>query len=96
MNTLPLQIIDSFLLKYNVGDALLVIFALGFIGALVVVKSRKALLLHVVTFGLILFLTPASALGVEASGSHFLASNLQYKLVGLALLTLGPVLYTTS
>lgn len=91
----PLQVIDSFLLSYNVGDALLVVFALGFLATLPM-KSRKVTLIHVILFGAIFLLTPSSMLAVDSSGAHFLGSALQYKLLGLALLVVGPVLYTTA
>lgn len=95
MDPLPLQVVDSFLLGYNVGDALLVAFVLGLV-ATVPTKSWKLLTLHLLTFGLVFFLTPSSLMAVDASGSHLLASPLQYKLVGLGLLFVSPVLYTTA
>ena len=95
MPAAPLQLIDSFLLSYNAGDALLVLFVLGALGT-IPLKSKKVLLLHFLTFGLIISLTPASALVVDPGGSHLLGSALQYKLIGLALLIISPVLYATS
>jgi len=95
MSALPLQLLDSFLLGYNLGDALLVVFVLGIL-AVIPMKSWKVLTLHLLLFGLIFFLTPASMLAVDASGSHLLGSALQYKLVGLGLLLVSPVLYATS
>lgn len=95
MPALPLQVIDSFLLNYNVGDALLVLFVLGILGT-IPLKSWKVLLLHFLTFGLLFFLTPASAMSVDPGGSHLLGSALQYKLVGLGLLVVSPVLYATT
>ncbi len=95
MSALPLQVIDSFLLGYNVGDALLVVFVLGIL-AVIPMKSWKLLTLHLLLFGVIFFLTPASMLSVDASGSHLLGSALQYKLVGLGLLLISPVLYATA
>jgi hypothetical protein len=91
----PLQLVDSFLLNYNVGDALLVAFALGFLATLPL-KSWKATTLHVVLFGAIFLVTPSAMLAVDPSGSHFLGSALQYKLLGLGLLAVGPVLYTSG
>jgi hypothetical protein len=95
MPAAALQVIDSFLLSYNAGDALLVLFVLGILGT-IPLKSVKVLLLHFLLFGLILALTPASALAVSPGGSHLLASALQYKLVGLALLVASPLVYATS
>ncbi|MFB6310153.1 MAG: hypothetical protein ABEH64_03110 [Salinirussus sp.] len=95
MGAVPLQIIDSFLLNYNAGDALLVLFALGIL-AVIPLKSWKILLLHFLTFGLLFVLTPSSALAVDPGGSHLLGNALHYKLVGLALIVLSPVLYATT
>lgn len=95
MPAVALQVIDSFLLSYNVGDALLVLFVLGILGT-IPLKSGKVLLLHFLLFGLIFFLTPSSAMAVDPGGSHLLGSALQYKLVGLALLVGSPLVYATS
>jgi energy-converting hydrogenase Eha subunit C len=94
MGATALQLVDSFLLNYNVGDALLVFLVLGAIGTLL--KSRKVFLLHLLTFGLVFILTPASALAVNPGGSHLLGSALQYKLVGLALIVIAPIVWATS
>ncbi|PSQ58446.1 MAG: hypothetical protein BRD23_06895 [Halobacteriales archaeon SW_9_67_25] len=91
----PLQLVDSFLLNYNVGDALLVAFALGFLATLPL-KSWRAITLHILGFGLLFLVVPAQMLAVSTSGAHFLASALQYKLLGLGLLVVAPVLYTTG
>ena len=90
----PLQLVDSFLLNYNVGDALVVVFALGLLATLPM-RSRKVTTLHIITFGLVFLLTPASAMSVEGS-THLLGSSLQYKMLGLLLLVVGPVFYTTA
>lgn len=95
MSALPLQVIDSFLLGYNVGDALLAVFVLGIL-AVIPKKSWKLLVAHLLLFGLIFFLTPASMLTVSSSGSHLLGGPLQYKLLGLGLLLISPVLYATA
>jgi len=94
MDPLPLQVVDSFLLNYNTGDALLVLFGLGILATLPL-KSAKVLTLHLILFGVIFFLTPGSMFAVDPSGSHLLGSNLQYKMLGLVLLTLGPIVYAT-
>lgn len=91
----PLQVIDSFLLNYNAGDALLVLFVLGIL-ATIPLQSWKVVTLHLLLFGLLFFLTPGSMLAVDPSGSHLLSSALQYKLLGLGLLLISPVLYVTS
>jgi len=95
MVSLPLQVVDSFLLQYNVGDAVLALFVLGLLGTLPL-KSRKVTTLHIMTFGLLLLLLPAQMLTVDASGAHLLGSVLQYKMLGLGLLVASPVVYTTG
>ena len=52
---LPLQLVDSFLLNYNVGQALLLVFVLATVGVLPL-KSQKLLALNVIVFGLIFYL----------------------------------------
>ncbi|MFC4407311.1 hypothetical protein [Haloarchaeobius iranensis] len=79
MNGLALQVIDSFLLNYNVGQALLFVFVLSVLGTLPL-KSLKTVGLVVVTFGAVFVVTPASLAPV------------QYRFLGLALLIVGPML----
>jgi hypothetical protein len=90
----PLQVVDSFLLNYNVGDAFVVVFALGLLATLPL-RSRQLTTLHVIVFGLVFLLTPASAMSVEGS-AHLLGSPFQYKMFGLLLLVVGPVLYASA
>ncbi|MDQ2054749.1 MULTISPECIES: hypothetical protein [Halobellus] len=80
---LPLQLVDSFLLNYNVGQALLLVFVLATVGVLPL-KSQKLLALNVIVFGLIFALTPQSLV------------PLHYLFLGLALLVIGPLLYATA
>ncbi|MFB6128105.1 MAG: hypothetical protein ABEJ79_12550 [Halolamina sp.] len=80
---LPLQVIDSFLLNYNVGQALLLIFVLGTVGALPL-KSRKIVGLHFVAFGVVFLLTPQSLVPVH------------YLFLGIVLVVVGPMLYITG
>ena len=89
----PLQLMDSILLNYNVGDALLLLLGLSVLAA-VVLRSRKVFSTQAVAFGLLLMLTPAAAL--EPSDGSLLGSVLQYKFFGLVLLLAGPVLYMTA
>lgn len=79
----PLPLIDDFLLPYNVGQALLVLFVLAVLGSLPL-KSRKVLSLNLILFGLIFLLTPSSL------------APLHYKFLGIALLVASPILYTTA
>jgi hypothetical protein len=90
----PLQVVDGFLLNVNLGDALLVGFVLGVL-ALVPMKSQKLLTLHVLTFGLLLLVMPGDIMYAPEELS-LLDSILQYKLAGLVMLVVAPVLYTTA
>jgi hypothetical protein len=90
----PLQVVDGFLLNVNLGDALLVGFVLGVL-ALVPMKSRKLLTLHVLTFGLLLLVMPGDIM-YSPEELSLLGSILQYKLAGLVMLVVAPVLYTTA
>jgi hypothetical protein len=78
---LPLQVIDSFLLNYEIGQVLLLVFALATLG-LLPLGSKKMLGLHFSGFGLLFLLTP------QAINSKI------YLFLGLALLVIGPMLFT--
>ncbi|NHN59568.1 MULTISPECIES: hypothetical protein [Halorussus] len=79
----PLPLIDDFLLKYNVGQALLLLFVLSVL-AVIPLGSRKVLSLNGIAFGLLFVLTPSSM------------APLHYKFLGIALLVVAPVLYVTA
>lgn len=83
MFAVPLQIIDNFLLQYNVGQAILALFILSTLGALPL-KSMKIIGLNTVAFGLLFLLTPASM------------EPIQFKFLGLALLFVGPLLVVSA
>jgi hypothetical protein len=89
----PLQVVDGFLLNVNLGDALLVGFVLG-LGAVAVKKSQRLLTLHLALFGALLLMAPGNM--YEPAELSLLGSILQYKLVGLVLLVVSPVLYATA
>jgi len=89
----PLQVIDSFLLNYTIGDVLLLGFVLGAVGILPT-RSLKMLGAHTVSIGALLLLLPASMM--EPNAGSVLASSFAYKLVGLLLLALAPVLYAVG
>jgi hypothetical protein len=93
MLSIPLQVIDGFLLKLNLGDALLVGFALG-IPAVLLKKSGRLLSLHTILFGLLILIMPGSM--YEPQELSFMSSILEYKLVGIVLLVVAPVLYATA
>ncbi|WP_396611801.1 hypothetical protein ACH9L7_00505 [Haloferax sp. S1W] len=80
---LPLQLIDSFLLNYNIGQALLLVFILSTVGALPL-KSRRVLGINTIVFGLIFLLTP-----VAIAKPHYL-------FLGVTLLIVGPILYVSG
>ena len=76
---LALQLVDSFLLQYNVGQALLLLLIVSVLGALPL-KSMKLVGLTLVTFGAIFVVTPASM------------APIHYKLLGLGLIFVGPMI----
>ena len=80
---LPLQLLDSFLLDYNVGQALLLLFILTTLGALPL-KSLKFLAANAVVFGFVFILTPASLMPTH------------YRFLGISLLVVGPMLFVTA
>ncbi|MFB6080560.1 MAG: hypothetical protein ABEJ81_06145 [Haloferacaceae archaeon] len=80
---LPLQVIDSFLLNYNVGDALLLVFVLSVVGTLPL-KSRRILAITVTVFGVVFLVTPVAIMPIK------------YLFLGIVLLVIGPMLYVTA
>ncbi|MFB6224753.1 MAG: hypothetical protein ABEH86_13925 [Haloarcula sp.] len=93
MLSLPLQVIDGFLLNYTIGDVLLLAFV-GGLAAILPLRSLRMLGIHTIALGALLVITPASVMAPN-SGS-VLASAFQYKLFGLVLLVLAPVLYAVG
>jgi hypothetical protein len=89
----PLQLIDSFLLNYTIGDVLLVGFVLGAVGMLPL-RSLRMLGAHTVGIGVLLLVTPASAM--EPNAGSLLASAFAYKIVGIVLVALAPILYAVG
>jgi len=89
----PLQVIDSFLLNYTIGDVLLLGFVLGAVGILPT-RSLKMLGVHTVSIGVLLLLIPASMMAPNAGS--LLTSAFAYKLVGIVLVALAPVLYAVG
>lgn len=82
--TVPLQLVDNFLLNYHVGHVLTLLFGLMLLG-MVVVRSWKILGLNLVLFGVIFLATPASVLGGDP---------MLYKMFGVLLMLFGPMVYT--
>ncbi|MFC6961836.1 hypothetical protein [Halocatena marina] len=81
MFALPLQVIDNFLLQYNIGQVLVLVFVLGLLGTLPL-RSKTITGLHVVTFGLLFMSLPLSLMG----------NDVTYKFVGIGLVFVGPML----
>jgi protein-S-isoprenylcysteine O-methyltransferase Ste14 len=82
MATLPLQVFDNFIAPYNVGQPLLLLFVLTTVGALT--QGRKILAVNTVLFGFVFVLTPNSI------------TPFHYRLLGLLLLVVGPIVYVMS
>ncbi|PSP89774.1 hypothetical protein BRC90_02905 [Halobacteriales archaeon QS_4_69_34] len=79
----PLQVVDNFLLQYNLGQALLVVFVLATLAALAQ-RSVKVLSLQWVTFGLVFMLVPS------------IDGPPHYLFLGVALLMIAPMLFVTA
>ena len=77
---LPLQVIDSFLLNYNVGQALLLVFVLTTL-ALLPLKSMKMLALNTIVFGVVFLATPQALVPPH------------YMFLGISLVVVGPMLF---
>jgi hypothetical protein len=75
-----LQLIDNFLLQYNVGQAILLGFVLVTLGSLAL-RSMRVVALVFVTFGLVFLTTPSSLAPVH------------YRFLGVALLVAGPMVF---
>jgi hypothetical protein len=81
----PLQIIDSFLLQYHFGHVFTLLLVLSVVGVLPT-KSMRALALNLGVFGLLFIATPNSMLGEDPI----------FKLLGVALLVVAPLVFTLS
>ena len=81
MFALPLQVIDTFLQQYHMGQVFLAVFLVGLLGTLPL-KSKTAVGLHIITFGLLFMLTPLS----------LMAGEFIWRAVGIALIFVGPML----
>ena len=93
MLALPLQLVDSFLFNYNIGDALLLVVVLGAIGILAQ-RSNKLFGVHLLTFGLLFMILPGNML--EPKPNSVFDAVAMYKFVGLALLVLAPVVFSVA
>lgn len=83
MFPLPLQVLDKFLLQYNLGQVLLVVFALAFLVGLTQ-RSGKLLAVQTVTFGLLFALVPS------IDGPNY------FLYIGLGLLVVAPIMFALA
>lgn len=82
----PLPLVDDFLANYHVGHALLVLFVLSIVGT-IPLGSRKVISINTLLSGVLFLVSPVSELGSDP----FL-----FRFLGIALLVIAPVLYTTA
>ena len=80
----PMPLVDDFLLNYNVGQAILLLFILA-LPAGIVKKSPKITGLNVITFGLLFIIVPSIGGG-----------PVHYAFLGVALLVIGPMIFVAS
>ncbi len=78
----PLQPVDDFIRNYSIAQVLVVAFVLSVLASFPL--SKKLLSLNVILFGFLFLLVPTTL------------SSMAYKLLGVALIVIGPVLYTTA
>lgn len=81
MFALPLQVIDNFLIQYNIGHVLVLLFVLGLLGTLPL-RSKTITGAHVASFGLLFAITPLSMMG----------GDVIYRIVGVGLIFIGPMI----
>ncbi len=75
--------IDTFLLDYHLGHVLLLAFVASLLGVLPL-KSQKVIAAVIVSFGLIFSMSP------------FTTMPATYILLGIGLVIVGPLLWTTA
>lgn len=80
----PLQVIDDVLINYNIGQVVLLLFVLT-LPAGYVQGSRKITAINATLFGGLFAVVPSIG-----GGPNY------YAYLGLALLVIGPVLFTTA
>ena len=80
----PMPLVDDFLINYNVGQVVLLLFVLA-LPAGYVQGSRKITAINVMLFGVLFVIVPSIGGG-----------PVYYAFLGVALLVLGPLLYTTA
>lgn len=80
----PMPLIDDFLLNYNIGQVVLLLFVLA-LPAGYVQGSRKITAINVMLFGVLFIIIPSIGGG-----------PVHYAFLGVVLLVIGPLLYTTA
>lgn len=80
-----LQLIDDFLLNYNVGHAVLALFVLT-VPLGIVKSSRKLLALIFIAFGGLFIAVPS----IDAD------AGISFAMFGVVLMVVGPVLFSTA
>jgi hypothetical protein len=83
---LALQLLDNFLLPFNVGQAVLALY-IGTTLAALPLKSQRLVGINTVVFGLIFLLTPTGPSALQPVHFQFL---------GIALIFVGPFLVITA
>lgn len=78
-----LQVLDNFLIQYNLGQALLLGYVMVMLGS-APLGSVRVLSLNTLAFGLIFLIAPVSMVPFP------------YKLLGGVMLVLAPMLYTLA
>ena len=79
----PLQVLDKFLLQYDVGQAVLLLFVLVVVGS-VPLGSRRVLALNVGLFGVLFALLPTQL------------APFAYRILGVVLLVVAPMLWVSA
>lgn len=82
LDLVPFQLVDDIVRSYNLGQVLVLALVASVLGSLAL--SKKLLSINVIVFGLLFMIAPSNL------------APLPYKLLGVALIVMGPVLYTTA
>lgn len=88
-----LQVVDNVLLGFSVGQVILYLFILS-VPAAVVLQSWRVFGVVTLSFGFLLVGTPGSLLDASSNATPLALSAPQYRMLGVALLLLGPLAYT--
>jgi len=89
-----LQLVDNILLEFAVGQVILYLFVAS-VPVAVVLKSWRVFGLVTILFGVLLVGTPSSLLGASSNATPLALSAPQFRVVGVVLLLIGPLAYTT-